>query len=367
MKTRPSLVLRLGLLFRKPSTIHRHLFRSILIPTLLGIGALSASPPSRAQQLFIGDTAPSANTVQEFNGSSGAYRGVFVPSGAAGLSGPMGMIYTNGELVVVNQNVNTPYNGEIFRFDGKTGTFIGKLVSSSDANAPYAPRGIVRGGPDDAFYVADIGSDCTSQGNIKVYNDAGAFLGNLDRSKFTGGFFPRGLVFGPDGLLYVSVFACPTALNRDLLAGYVLRFNASTKAFVDVFASNQTVPDLHRPEGLVFDKDGNLWITSFQGSSSDSDKILKLNGKTGALLDELVLSTPPAPRAYAQAILFGPGDRLYIPISGGDPTTGGQLRRCNVKTKACDIASPAGTPLQAPYYLIFKNSDPATLGYGGND
>jgi len=81
-----------------------------------------------------------------------------------------------------------------------------------------------------------------------------------------------------------------------LLAGYVLRFNARTKAFVDMFASNQTVHDLHRPEGLVFDKDGNLWITSFRATSSDSDKILKLDARTGALLDKLVLSAPNAPR-----------------------------------------------------------------------
>jgi len=367
MKPLASLITRRCILPCKPSGTHRHLLGLISVAILFGAGVLSASPPAHAQQLFIGDTASSANLVQEFNGSSGAYRGVFVPSGSAGLDGPMGMIYTNGELVVVNQNVHQSYNGEIFRFDGKTGTFIGKLVAYSDINAPFAPRGIVRGGPDNAFYVADLGSDCASQGNIKVYNDAGAFAGNLDRSGFASGFFPRGLVFGPDGLLYVSAIACPTADKRDLLAGYILRFNASTKAFVDVFATNQTVPDLHRPEGLVFDKEGNLWITSFRASASDSDKIPKLNGKTGALLDKLVLSAPMTPRAYAQAILFGPGGKLYIPISGSDSSTAGQLRRCNVKTKVCDIVAPAGNPLQAPYYLIFKNSDPATLGYGGNE
>ncbi|WP_028203556.1 NHL repeat-containing protein [Paraburkholderia nodosa] len=348
--------------FRKLSAMHHYLACPILIAILFGLGAVTTSPPLNAQELFIGDAGN--NTIQEFNGSSGAYRGTFVTTGAAGLTGPAGMIYTNGELVVVNQNVNLPLSGEIFRFDGKTGLFLGKLVSASDVNAPYAPRGIVRGGPDNVFYVADVGSDCSSQGDIKLYNDAGAFLGNLNRSRFTGGFFPRGLVFGPDGLLYVSVFGCPYTESPNTLVGYVLRFNPTTKAFVDVFASNQTVPDLHRPEGLVFDKEGNLWVTGFRATTSDNDKVLKLNGKTGALLDELVLSTPPAPRAYAQAILFGPGDRLYIPITGGDATTAGELRRCNVKTKVCDIAAPAGNPLQSPFYLIFKNSNPATLSYG---
>jgi len=80
-----------------------------------------------------------------------------------------------------------------------------------------------------------------------------------------------------------------------------------------------------------------------------------------------VLSAPTTARAYAQAILFGPGGKLYIPISGSDSSTAGQLRRCNVNTKVCDVVAPAGNPLQAPFYLIFKNSDPATLGYGGNE
>jgi hypothetical protein len=335
---------------------------------LFGLGAISASLPSSAQQLFIGDGGDNGdNTVKEFNGSSGAYRGIFVKADE-GLLGPAGMIYTNGELVVVSQNLNSNSPGEIVRFDGKTGALIGKLVPASSPNAPFAPRGIVRGGPDNIFYVAEFGTkdnDCTNQGSVKQYNDAGTFLGNLDHQKFAGAFYPRGIVFGPDGLLYVSAFGCPYSPDPNArLIGYVLRFNASTRAFVDVFASNQTIADLHRPEGLVFDKDGNLWVTSFRANASDTDKLLKLDGKTGALLDQLVLWTPPAARAYAQAILFGPGGKLYVPIMGGDASTAGQLRRCDTRTKVCDIVATAGNPMRGPFYLIFKNSNPATLSYG---
>ncbi|MEX3980535.1 hypothetical protein AB4Y45_16335 [Paraburkholderia sp. EG287A] len=173
---------------------------------------------------------------------------------------------------------------------------------------------------------------------------------------------------GPTACCTYRQWGCPYSSNPDEPnVGYVLRFNAATGAFVDQFASNQTVPELHRPEGLVFDKDGNLWVTSFRGVSGGSDQILKLSGKTGARLDSLVLWAGTAPRAYAKAILFGPGNKLYIPISSGDPTTAGQLRRCDVATKACAIIAPAGNPLQIPDYLIFKNSDPATLDYGGGE
>lgn len=236
-----------------PTAARHHPLRALLLPLLAGIGALSASIPSTAQQLFVGDGGN--NTVQEFNGAAGAYRGTIVASGGGGLDGPMGMIYTNGQLVVVNQNVNQPLNGEILQYDGKTGALVGKLVPASSANAPYAPRGLVRGGPDNNYYVADVGTqngDCSNEGSVKQYNSAGAFLGNLDRSKFTGRFYPRGLVFGPDGLLYVSAMGCPYSPNPDEPnVGYVLRFNAATGTFVDQFASNQTVSDLHRPEGVT--------------------------------------------------------------------------------------------------------------------
>ncbi|MFP3670648.1 hypothetical protein SB717_36805, partial [Priestia sp. SIMBA_032] len=87
----------------------------------------------------------------------------------------------------VNQNFVSDF-GEILRFDGRTGVFLGKLVSSSDRGAPFAPQGIVQGAPGDRFYVADIGTQgntCDSQGNIREYGESGAFLGNLDRRNFT--------------------------------------------------------------------------------------------------------------------------------------------------------------------------------------
>lgn len=366
---------RCGSLSAKRRSTYRSVLRSLVLSAALGLSAFSVGQPASAQDLFIGDGGD--NSVKHFDASTGKYLGPFVEPSSAGLKGPRGMIFTDGQLVVVNQNVNTGEGGEILRFDGTTGTLVGKLVAASDRNAPFAPRGIVRGGPDNGFYVADLGlqsGKCANQGDVKEYNAAGAFLGNLPRKAFTAEFHPRGLVFGPHGSLYVSSVGCldptdPLFTPSEPLVGYILRFDFSTQTF-DVLASNTTVPDLHRPEGLVFDSAGNLWVTSFRADKTDSDKILKLDGTTGALLDEIILSTPPAPRAYAQAILFGPDGNLYVPITGGDSTTTGQLLRCNPKTKQCDPidqANAAGGPLQQPWYLIFKNSDPATLNYNNKD
>ena len=78
------------------------------------------------------------------------------------------------------------------------------------------------------------------------------------------------------------------------------------KGFVDVFIESNTVNNLHRPEGLVFGPDGNLYITSFLGvDANDVDKILVFDGDTGEFLDKIDLYAVGQPRAFAQAILFG--------------------------------------------------------------
>ncbi len=106
-----------------------------------------------------------------------------------------------------------------------------------------------------AGYVADVGTqgdDCSNDGRVARYRlSNGTYLGDFDRDGFDAPFHPRGLVMGPDGLLYVSSVGClnPDDPLFDPLAGYVLRFDPRTGAFVDVFASNETIPELHRPRG----------------------------------------------------------------------------------------------------------------------
>ncbi len=327
-----------------------------------------------ADTLYIGDVGD--DTVKTFDAKTGDFLGDFVTSGSGGLSGPMGLIFKGGKLLLANQNVDADNNGEVLRYDRGTGDFADALVAADAPNAPYAPRGILRAPFGNQLYVGDVGTqgdDCSNEGRIARYRlSNGKFLGDFDRDGFDAEFHPRGLVIGPDGLLYVSAIGCPIPPDPlfDPLAGYVLRFDPRTGKFVDVFASNATIPDLHRPEGLVFDERGNLWVTSFRADADDNDKILELSGpgqhKAGKLKRALPLADPANAgglRAYAQAILFGPRGDLYIPIAGGDATTAGQVRRCDTRHLSCKVIVPADGTLFAPYYLSFEHTDPSTLEY----
>lgn len=205
--------------------------------------------------LYIGDT--SDNTVKRFNETSGNFSNTFVSPGSGGLLGPSGILFEiNGQLLVDNQNFGGTTPGDILRYNGKTGVFETTLVNSTDQYPPFSPQGIVL--KDFKLYVADIG-DVGRPGNVSSYNEHnGKFLENLTQNAIPDtNYHPRGIVFGPDGNLYVSVRDLPTPLG-----GYVLRFNPNG-SFKDVFiADNGGVGNLNRPEGLVFSPDGNLYITA---------------------------------------------------------------------------------------------------------
>jgi DNA-binding beta-propeller fold protein YncE len=360
--------------------------RAICLVVLVLIVKLGFTAPTHAAEdtLYIGDAAD--NTVKAFDAEKGDFKGEFVKKGNSPIKGPMGLIFnSDGDLLVSNQNAGANKSGELLKFDGKTGKFLGALVPHNDPNAPFAPRGIVL--LKDVLFVASqsgVGKDAPP-GNLLAYTKDGVFLADLTpdhNDEFPGAlstppreFHPRGVVIGPDGLLYVSV--CddldPKSANFDPeftpLQGSILRFDPKKNgAFVDVFASYSLTacPYLHRPEGLVFGPDGNLYVTAFRANADDTDKILIFDGK-GAYLDKIDLDQVGQPRAFAQALLFGPEGLLFVPISGNGPDTGA-VRRYNVSTKTRVLpdfvpSAATGGPLGEGWYLTFGKTDPATLKY----
>ncbi len=368
-------------------------FRTIRFLVGIILLALAASFsfifPANADSLYVGDGGD--DTVKRFDARTGAYLGEFVLPGSGGINGPRGMIFTQGRLFLANQNVDQAFAGEILRYRRNTGDFLNALVPCNpplgrvcDDDAPFAPRGIIRGAGR-TLYVADHDG-----ARVAIYDlDSGMFISNLDTTGFSGVLpahpgliFPRGIVRGPDDLLYVSVTALPAG-NR--LTGFILRFNPRTGKFVDVFTSNSAsgcAAHLHRPEGLVFGPDNKLYVTVFRadqnGEVNDNDKILVFN-RNGSCVDQINLAQPESQvganeRAFAQALVFGPGGRLFVPING--PVVGvtgavtgnhtGEIRRYNTRTKSFSLLVPSaanGGALQIPWYLTFGDTDPRTLEY----
>ena len=324
--------------------------------------------------LFVGDIADDTVKIIDITDGEGQ---VFIAKnsgqgnsneGGYRLQSPTGMIVVGDTLLVANQNANTGKPGEILKFNVETGDFEGFLIRHNDDNAPWAPRGIVLSPDGEVLYVASFeGRGSTKSdlvpGEILTYDaQTGEFLGSFtpDEGVLPVGaeFHPRGLVFSPDdGKLYISGTG---DLISDQLTGYVLTFDPETQEF-ELFVSTQDAPDLHRPEGLAFDSEGNLWVTSFRASASDTDKILAFNSE-GELINTIELYESGEPRAFAQAILFGPDGDLFVPISNT-----GELRRYDTDTGEYTVVTEAGDPLLAPWYLTFKATDPSTLEYSGTN
>jgi hypothetical protein len=235
------------------------------------------------------------------------------------------------------------------------------LVSFQDANAPFAPRGMVL--KDNILYVANMqDTDSTKagiapNGEVDRYNaTTGQFLGGLAMpAGYAGQFNPRAVVFGPDGNLYVSVFD-----SSNLNAGYVVRYVGGTGSGT-VFASNTVDPDLHRPEGLTFGPDGRLYVTGFRASATDTDKVVILN-TSGAEVDSISLDAVGQPRAYGQSLLFGPSGHLFVPIVTPGAPDLGAVRSYDVVAKTFTNFEAPGT-MDQPWYMTFGRTDPATLAY----
>ncbi len=316
----------------------------------------------RKDFLYIGDV--SDNTVKRFDAFTGVDANPFVTSESGGLFGPRGVIFDHlGNLLVSNQNVGQPENGEVLKYNGQTGAFIGAVVSSDQVGAPFAPRGIVLS-DNNILYVADVESP-TGEGELRAYHYNGStaeFIGTFDHSTFDGPFFPRGVVIGPDGLLYVSI--SNNELNR--ADGWVLRFDPETMNFIDVFVQNDGITNPHFPEGLVFGPDGNLYVTSFRIDRDDPNQLdnIFIYDNEGKFVDKIDLDAVGGSRAFAMALLFGPGGRLFVPISGNGPDTG-SVRSYDVQTKTFDVFISAVGPLGSPWYLTFRQTNPGTLAYKG--
>lgn len=329
--------------------IKRYLRMLFAFATLLFAGLFPAGI-ALADTLYVGDGED--NTIKMFDANSGTFLGTSDGPEISGLTGPRGIVVDADTLLVANQNAFLDKPGEVLRYDAATGEFRGALISSTSDHAPFAPDGIVLGGNSDLFVANVIRKpNFSPPGRLNRYTADGAFLGELKLKNNE--HHPRGVVVGPDGLLYISAWDVKFGLG-----GTVFRIDADGKS--NVFIDDKGGPGkLNRPDGLVFGPDGRLYVTSFRAGPGDADsiRIYDANGQFEKKIDLHNGTTDP--RVFAQSVLFGPDEKLFVPISNT-----GEVRRYNSPTTGdYDSFIPGGDVLANPWYMTFGKTNPSTLSY----
>jgi hypothetical protein len=345
-----------------------------------------APPGCQPDVLYIGDVGASAggsdDFVAKFDAHDGEFLGYLVPPGSSFLNGPAGIIVDKtNQVVLVDQNIGEMRSSEIWKLKpfGKPPEQL--LVAPEPGTPldppeePWAARGVIQ--IENVLYVVDVGiTDNT--GRITLWDSkSGDYLGDLPFDGYNGWKAPRSIVLGPDGYIYVSntnIDADAPMGTPPTLGGSILRFDPVTgfdKVVYECLPDDLTC-DLHRPEGLVFGPDGRLYVTSFRRNADDVDRILifDIEDGIGEVAGEIPLYEAGETRAFAQVILFGPDDALYVPITSTDPNA------CSIRKYEYDLMNNewewecfvegVDSPLVRPQYLSFGNTNPATLAYEPN-
>lgn len=195
---------------------------------------------------------------------------------------------------IQNELIAPSYNGDtVFRFAATTGDFLQKFATNEDTDAPVAA--II--GPDGLLYV----SSETSNDVLRYNAETGAFIDVFVAPGEGGLQEAQGIAFGADGHLYVADYS----QNR------VKRFDGTSGAFINDFVTNGS-GGLNDPYALTFGPDGSLYVSSYTDAN-----VLRFDGQTGASVDTFVgnglggLSTP-------EALVFGPDGNLYVSSADTD-------------------------------------------------
>ncbi len=206
--------------------------------------------------------------------------------------------FTNNILVSAADAAGTHFQNELlvasfgsgdslFRFAANTGAFLQKFATSNGLNDPIA----VVVGPDGNLYV---GGEVSK--NILRYNaTTGAFVDTFVTAGASGLKNADGLAFGPDGNLYVA----------DYGNSRIMRFDGTTGAFLSNFVTAAS-GGLNQPYSITFGPDGNLYVNSYNNNS-----VLRYNGTTGAFINTFVTSGSGGLNTPEQMV-FGPDGNLYI-------------------------------------------------------
>jgi hypothetical protein len=268
----------------------------------------------------------SADPILRYNGTTGAFMGVFVPpvNGQIGIA--QGMVF-NGSYVYVGSSLTN----EVFQFNASTGAYVGVFingVSGGPNNLALGPD--ANGNPNADLYVS------TSNGVARYDGSTGAYLGTYITNGAGGLSGANAMTFDPSQTyLYVT-----SSTNQ------VLKYNARTGAYVGVAAS----AGVSNLSSVQFGPDGLLYVLS-----RGNNRILRYTA-TGTYVDDYV---PAGSGGMISpfAMAFGPNGDLYVSGSPS-PTNPANSQVFDFGTENEAVFTvPNTTPSTLPLTVIYATAD----------
>ncbi|MCP4853691.1 MAG: hypothetical protein GY903_04270 [Fuerstiella sp.] len=281
-------------------------------------------------------TGTGYNTIQKFNGTTGAFLGTFMANDAATkINGVRDIVFhpTDGYVYVASA-----YTDEVLRYDATTGDFFDIFVAANSGGIDH-PDGMMFGPDSNADGKPELYVTGWQSHSVVRYDGAtGTPLGTYITTGSNGLNSPFSLAFRND-----EVYVTSAGTNQ------VLKYDADNGSYLGVAAST----GLDYPRGLTFGPDDLLYVTS-----GNNDRILRFTPQ-GTYVDDYVpagvagLDDPRTPR-------FGLDGSLYVTVTGKNEIM--RFGDDNEAVFTATLSTASSQTVTVDYTTAPAGTDPASEG-----
>lgn len=294
-----------------------------LFKILIGGVTIILAAGANASELLV--TSFFSNTITRYDTTTGSVIGTYT---GGTVSGALGMrVGPDGLLYVCSEGNNT-----IQRFNTTTHQYVDTIITASNLNGP---TGVTFDTANNIIVGNFAGSSVTK------YSPTGTFQSTLVAAGSGGLNGPDvGITIGPDGKLYVPSFD----------SNAVLRYNATTGAFIDTFIPAGGTGAMSQPRTILF-RDNKVWVTSDNGN-----KVLRY-GLDGTFIDTFVAAGSGG-LSGASGMVFGDDGNLYVTSWRNNRVLKYSL------TDGSFVGTAISTGLNGPTYIMMVPEPTTIAGIG---